>query len=194
MSAFERQPPVPLHTLPVPHSSPGSVPSGIAVHVPTLPGRLHAWQVPLHAVSQQTPSTQLPVEQTVPSVPQLPPGPRQVRWHAPAPSHAFMHEPTLAQSPLGSVPAAANWLPQPFMSQMLTVHAAVGGGQTTPVPPLHTPPTQVVPVTQALPLAHDVPSATAAKPHPVDGSQVVVSHGFVDVAHMTDMPPWHEPL
>jgi hypothetical protein len=138
MSAVARQPPAPLHTLPAPHSPPGSLPSGIGVHLPTLPGRLQAWQVPLHAVSQQTPSTQLPVEQTEPSLPQLPPGPRHVRWHAPAPLHALVHEPTLAQSPLGSVPAAANALPQPLVSQMLTVHAAVGGGQTVPVPPLHT--------------------------------------------------------
>src|SRR5581483_5042543 len=29
-------------------------------HVPTAPGRLHAWHWPLHALLQHTPSTQLP--------------------------------------------------------------------------------------------------------------------------------------
>lgn len=36
------------------------VPFASAVHVPSEPARLHAPQPPLHALSQQTPFTQLP--------------------------------------------------------------------------------------------------------------------------------------
>ena len=35
-------------------------PSGTAEQTPTLPGTLQAWQTPVHAVSQQTLSTQAP--------------------------------------------------------------------------------------------------------------------------------------
>jgi hypothetical protein len=34
------------------------VPAGTGLHVPALPGRLHAWQALVHAVSQQTPWAQ----------------------------------------------------------------------------------------------------------------------------------------
>jgi hypothetical protein len=106
-----------------------------------------------------------------------------------------MHEPTLAQSPLGSVPSIANAVPQPFVvSQVLRVHGADGGGQTVPLPPPHTPLVQVVPVTHALPLGHAVPSASATKPQPVDGAQVLASHGLSDAGHITDMPPAQTPL
>jgi hypothetical protein len=35
------------------------MPSAIDVQVPTEPDRLQAWQVPVQAVAQQTPSTQV---------------------------------------------------------------------------------------------------------------------------------------
>ncbi len=38
-----------------------ALPATIGLHVPTIPVRLHASQAPLHAVLQQTPSTQLPL-------------------------------------------------------------------------------------------------------------------------------------
>jgi hypothetical protein len=49
----------PLHTYGAQAGVP-ALPEGVAVHVPTLPGRLQASQAPAQAVSQQTPSTQLP--------------------------------------------------------------------------------------------------------------------------------------
>ena len=42
-----------------PHSDAGSVFAGRGEQVPEEPGRLQASQVPLHAPSQQTPSTQV---------------------------------------------------------------------------------------------------------------------------------------
>ena len=36
-------------------------PAGVLAQAPTLPPRLQAWQVPLQALLQQTPSTQLPL-------------------------------------------------------------------------------------------------------------------------------------
>jgi hypothetical protein len=44
----------------------GSVPFGTLVQVPTVPVRLHAWQVPPHAVAQQTPCAQNPVPHSGP--------------------------------------------------------------------------------------------------------------------------------
>ena len=43
-----------------PHSLAASEPRDTGLQVPTLPTRLHASHVPLHAVPQQTPSAQLP--------------------------------------------------------------------------------------------------------------------------------------
>jgi hypothetical protein len=59
------QAPAPLHVpphVPVPvHSSAGSWPAGMAVHVPIAPARLQAWQTAPQAPLQQTPSLQLPL-------------------------------------------------------------------------------------------------------------------------------------
>jgi hypothetical protein len=52
------------------HSEPGSVPSVTLAHVPVVcpvNAAVHAWQVPLQAVLQHTPSTQLPVVQSEPA-------------------------------------------------------------------------------------------------------------------------------
>src|SRR5262245_15155014 len=60
------------------HSIAGSVPSGIGLQTPSLPGTLHAMQPPTQAFSQQTPSTQDPeahsvlAEQTSPLATVLP--------------------------------------------------------------------------------------------------------------------------
>jgi hypothetical protein len=40
------------------HSPAGSLPDGTFVHVPSVPTRLHAWQLLVHAEVQHTPSTQ----------------------------------------------------------------------------------------------------------------------------------------
>ena len=40
------------------------VPGSANLHVPTLPAPLQVWQVPVQAVSQQTPSTQWPLAQS----------------------------------------------------------------------------------------------------------------------------------
>ncbi|MEN9797934.1 MAG: hypothetical protein RL653_1630 [Pseudomonadota bacterium] len=53
------QAPVPLQCA-SPHSPAGSVPAGLGVQVPMLPGALHTWHVPPQAALQHTPSTQCP--------------------------------------------------------------------------------------------------------------------------------------
>jgi hypothetical protein len=52
----------------------GSCPFGTFVHVPTVPVRLHDWQVPTQAVAQQTPCAQKPVPHSGPE-PQATPTP-----------------------------------------------------------------------------------------------------------------------
>src|SRR5690242_17995940 len=55
------------------HSLSGSVPDTTLPHTPSAPAPffalLHAWQVPLHALSQHTPSTQWPLVHWAPSPP-----------------------------------------------------------------------------------------------------------------------------
>jgi hypothetical protein len=51
--------PPPLHTKGA-HVGLPALPSGKGVQVPTLPGRAHESQAPVHAVSQHTPSTHWP--------------------------------------------------------------------------------------------------------------------------------------
>jgi hypothetical protein len=51
-----KQVPVSLHTYP-PHSGSG-VPAASGEQVPTVPGKPQAWQAPVHAALQQTPSAQ----------------------------------------------------------------------------------------------------------------------------------------
>jgi hypothetical protein len=69
----------PLHPVPVlPHAPSGghwffgSVPAAIGPHVPSLPwpfrAAVQAWQVPVQAVSQHTPSAQLPLVQSLPAL------------------------------------------------------------------------------------------------------------------------------
>ena len=56
--------PAPLHTVMPGHSLSGSAFIGMRPHTPSLPPfltALQAWQVPPQAVSQHTPSTQLPL-------------------------------------------------------------------------------------------------------------------------------------
>jgi hypothetical protein len=66
---FARHAPAPSHTLlPVQPPFASVWPLGTKLHAPSLPERLHAWQVPLHAVLQHTPSTQLPPKHWLPAV------------------------------------------------------------------------------------------------------------------------------
>src|SRR5262245_33333864 len=67
--AYLRQAPAPSHMPSLPQlvapssaqSLAGSVPAGTGEQVPNLPAMLQAWQAPVQAVSQQTPSTQMPL-------------------------------------------------------------------------------------------------------------------------------------
>ena len=58
----------------------GSVPDATAPHTPSAPppffAALHASHAPAHAVSQHTPSTQLPLVHSLPALHALPPVPR----------------------------------------------------------------------------------------------------------------------
>ena len=58
------QAPAPSHTV-APQADSGSRPRGWLRHVPCEPATLHAWQLPPHAVLQQTPSTQAPETQAL---------------------------------------------------------------------------------------------------------------------------------
>jgi hypothetical protein len=68
--AYLRQAPAPSHIPSLPqlvapssaHSLAGSVPAGTGEQVPTLPAMLQASQAPMQALSQQTPSAQIPLE------------------------------------------------------------------------------------------------------------------------------------
>ena len=76
-----------------------SCPRAIAVQLPPLPGRLHAWQAPSHAPSQQTPSAQDPdwhssfFVQTAPFgfSPQLPSTQARPPVHCSGPAHLSKH-------------------------------------------------------------------------------------------------------
>jgi hypothetical protein len=59
----DAQPPAPLQVK-APHSAAGSVPAASAVQPPSSPGTLQAWQVPVQAALQHTPSTQNPDAQS----------------------------------------------------------------------------------------------------------------------------------
>jgi hypothetical protein len=62
---------VPVHAAPAAPVHAGRIPCGVpvtAVHLPGEPGTSHAWHCPLHALSQQRPSTQYkPLAQTLPA-------------------------------------------------------------------------------------------------------------------------------
>jgi hypothetical protein len=82
--------PVPLHTLgetQVPAGELSVWPDAMLVQVPTLPVMLHAWQVPVHAVLQHTPSTQLPLTHW----PLLEHAAPLASWQTPAPLHCVVH-------------------------------------------------------------------------------------------------------
>ena len=76
------------------------------VHVPRLVDTSHAWHWLLHAVLQQTPSTQFPDEHCVPAVHTVPLLARHlptdpVKLHAsPGPLHASLQHTPFAQTPL----------------------------------------------------------------------------------------------
>ena len=70
------------------HSFCGSVPTAMGPHSPLFPppfsAEEHAWQVPVQAALQQTPSTQKPVEHWAFELHGLP----VLIWQAPSPSQA----------------------------------------------------------------------------------------------------------
>jgi len=68
VAAASWQPPAPLQAPVLPQGGAAghcperaAVPAAMLAHVPALPVRLHAWQVPQLGLPQQTPSTQLPL-------------------------------------------------------------------------------------------------------------------------------------
>jgi hypothetical protein len=109
-----RQVPVPLQVA-LPHSPAGSVRAGRGEQVPASPARLQAWQAPLHALSQHTPSAQAPELHSVPAAQASP-----VSFSA-VQAPPAQREPAL-QSALEAQP---DWQP-PAPSQVLPPHAASG--------------------------------------------------------------------
>ncbi|MEO5768666.1 MAG: hypothetical protein ABIS92_09980 [Polyangia bacterium] len=110
-----------------------------AVHFPSAPARSHAWHEPVHAVSQQRPSTQLP----------------DTHWLAAVHLLAFgtlPHEPITHGCPwqsLSAVQVVAQPVPSPL--HLKGAHARAAAGLQVPRP------SQVDPVTAICVLALQVP-------------------------------------
>src|SRR5206468_1476351 len=70
-----------------------------------------------------------------------------------------------------------------------------GVGQTTRLPPVHTPVSQVSVCVHALPSVHVLPSGLAGFEHvPVAGLHVPASWHWSGVGQTTGLPPVHTPL
>jgi hypothetical protein len=148
---IERQLPPPLHTwLPLHEGFVSVPPCGMLVQVPTAPARLHAWQVPLHAVLQQTLSTQKPVVHCEAPV-QVPP---LTETQLPLPLHAC--EPL--QGGFVSVP------PCGMLVQVPVVPARLHAWQLPLQPVLQQTPSMQLPLVHSVALAH-------ATPLPLSGMQ-----------------------
>ena len=171
-----------------PHSPAGSVPAAYGVQPPTSPGTLHASQVPSHALSQHTPSTQWPDAQSavvvqdrplpfaplhsVPCV-QLPAG-----AHAPFTQRPDTHSaPEAHPLPLGSAP-----------KQVVPTHVAPGSQPPAPQPERHPP----APVQTDAP--HSLAGSVAAEKGthvPSEPCALQASHGPVqEVPQQTPSVQW----
>ena len=91
----------------------GAMPAGIGEQVPSRPARLHALQLPWHAVSQHTPSAQVrPVRHAPPAPHGSPflPGPRASTARSPLASRASLPAPASPALATMSTVALTAWL------------------------------------------------------------------------------------
>jgi hypothetical protein len=135
--AASTQLPAPLHTLLPTQLGASCWPEGVLAHVPTLPATLHAWQVPVQAVSQQTPSTQCPLAHWLPTVQATASAARQL----PAPLHTLVPVHEGGSCWKAGVARHVPTLPAMLQAWQVPAHALLQ----------HTPSTQ-------LPLAHSFPA------------------------------------
>jgi len=189
---------------PPPHSVSRSVPDATGEQAPALPAWLHAMQVPLHAVSQQTPSAQWRLSHAASDMQGAPSGWRG--WHAPPMQRKpaaqsavssqlagqVMASPVHSSPPQvgeGAAPAGATLQVPTAPSRLHRSHPAVQGPlQHTPsaqkpeahsAPPLQEAPSTFfgphVPAWQKLPALQSVSALHEARQVPVP-LQVALPH------------------
>ena len=171
----EAQAPAPLQVK-APHSLPGSVPGASAVQPPSSPGTLQAWQVPVQAALQHTPSTQKPEAQSAPAAQErpLPFGPLQL----PASQVlAFLHSP-LSRHAASQLPSPLQKLPPHSLPVSVPADAAV---QRPTLP--GTSHASQGPVHEA---SQHTPSVQWPEPHSAAEVQAVPPAVFA-----TQLPKWH---
>lgn len=140
---------VPEH---VPTGKSSGSPSAMFVHVPTAPPTLHAMHVSVHAVSQQTESTQLPLTQSVPPAHASPsldlqlPAPSQetvvpehvvVALVSSCPEGTLKHVPTLPVT-LHAMQVFVHAVSQQTPSTQLPLEHWAATVHTAPLPPMAT--------------------------------------------------------
>jgi hypothetical protein len=139
-----------------------------AVHLPSVPGMLHASHAPEHALLQQTPSTQKPEAQLALLV-QYPPLPACAITHAPKPLQFVAH--SSSGSVLTAIFPHVPSLPLPFFTAehawQAPVHALSQQTPSTHEPDVHSPAlAQTVPLGA---LTH-APAPLHVRPHSSSGS------------------------
>jgi hypothetical protein len=130
---LRRHAPEPLHTELPPHVPGSCWKESVLVQVPTLPAMLHAWQVPLHALEQQTPSTQTPAAHWL----YCPQGAPWSKRQRPAPLQTLPP----AQVPLSGWRAGEKVqiprLPGTLQAWQVPLHALLQQTPSTQLPPAH---------------------------------------------------------
>src|SRR5688572_28479202 len=112
-----------------------SSPDGTNEHVPRFAARLHCLHLSLHPVSQQTPSTQLPVAHSLNRLHACP----SRFLHCCAASHAWSEGQVSSGSPAGTL-AQVPALPVTLHDRHMPAHWAAGCAQQTPstqLPDMH---------------------------------------------------------
>lgn len=158
------------------------------LQVPTLPAMLHALHVPLHAASQHTPSTQLPLAHS-PAIEQAVPLPKSA--HEPAPLHAVAPMHSFAGSLFTGMFEHVPVKPARLHATHVPLHEALQHTPSTHWVLEHSPA-----IAQAVPLlksAHDpAPLQVVPPAHSFAGS---VPEGML--AHDPRLPDtlhaWHDP-
>ncbi len=195
--------PLPLQKV-LPHSDAGSSPAGTGEQVPASPATLQAWQVPLQAPSQHTPSTQKPEAQPAARVQASPAAPfaRQVPASQKAPALHCASEVQVATQ-AASVPLQVNRphsfpgsVPAVEMLQLPTVPAVLQASQAPPHPALQHTPSAQKPEVHSLAPPHAPPStffAVHAPPAP-QKKPALQSASAAHAARQAEALPSHQVL
>jgi hypothetical protein len=195
--------PAPLQKV-LPHSEAGSSPAGTGEQVPARPATLQAWQVPLQAPSQQTPSTQKPLAQPAARVQASPAAPlaRQVPASQNAPA---LHCPSAVQvvTQAASVPlqverphSLPGSVPAVEMVQLPTLPTVLQASQAPPHAPLQQTPSAQKPEVHWLPPPQEAPStffAVQVPPAP-QKNPALQSASAAQAARQAEALPSHQVL